>query len=188
MNSLLRPVTLTCLFLVLILVEATDPNDPGYKGSLLPPAAHMLKEKVTGLHFYVHNMICGPTRTVMPVAGPMTEPGFGSVFVMNDPLTQGPELNSKLLGRAQGLYAFVEDKGMSMVTAVNYVFLEGMYKGSSLSIMGRSDALDGVRELPVVGGSGLFRLARGYALAKTLLLNLTNGNTIIEYDVFVIHY
>lgn len=45
-----------------------------------------------------------------------------------------------------------------------------------------------VREMPVVGGSGLFRFARGYAQAKTHSIDFKTGNAVVEYDVFVLHY
>ncbi|PPD70511.1 hypothetical protein GOBAR_DD32611 [Gossypium barbadense] len=46
--------------------------------------------------------------------------------------------------------------------------------------------LDAVREMPIVGGSGIFRFASGYALAKTVWLN-KNGDAIVEYNVTVVH-
>ncbi|MFQ6635341.1 hypothetical protein Gotur_012196 [Gossypium turneri] len=38
--------------------------------------------------------------------------------------------------------------------------------------------------MPIVGGSGIFRFARGYALAKTVWFN-KNGDAIVEYNVTV---
>jgi hypothetical protein len=42
--------------------------------------------------------------------------------------------------------------------------------------------------MPVVGGSGLFRFARGYAQAKTHDLDFKTGDAIVEYNVYVFHY
>jgi hypothetical protein len=69
-----------------------------------------------------------------------------------------------------------------------YAFLEGMYNGSALSILGRNPALDTVREMPIVGGSGVFRYARGYALAKTVWFSPKSGNAVVEYNVSVLHF
>ncbi|KAL3599666.1 hypothetical protein D5086_007584 [Populus alba] len=64
---------------------------------------------------------------------------------------------------------------------------QGKYNGSSISILGRNPIFDDVREMPVVGGSGLFRLARGHALLHTVWFN-KQGDAIIEYNVYVSHY
>uniref|UniRef100_A0A7N2MZB7 Dirigent protein n=1 Tax=Quercus lobata TaxID=97700 RepID=A0A7N2MZB7_QUELO len=45
-----------------------------------------------------------------------------------------------------------------------------------------------IREMPIVGGTGAFRLARGFVTAKTHVLNFTSGDAIIEYHVVAIHY
>ncbi|CAI9100971.1 OLC1v1038169C1 [Oldenlandia corymbosa var. corymbosa] len=51
-----------------------------------------------------------------------------------------------------------------------------------------NSVFDKVREMPVVGGSGVFRLARGYAQAKTVVFDLKSGDAIVEYNVYVFHY
>jgi hypothetical protein len=42
--------------------------------------------------------------------------------------------------------------------------------------------------MPVVGGSGLFRFARGYAQANTYKYDVKSGDAIVEYNVYVFHY
>nr|GEX11983.1 dirigent protein 21-like [Tanacetum cinerariifolium] len=102
--------------------------------------------------------------------------------------TVGPERTSKIVGRAQGLYAADDLNELSIIMVLNYVFVEGKYNGSTLSILGRNLVTSKVREMPIVGGSGLFRFARGYALAKTHFLNVSNGDAVVEYNVYVLHY
>ncbi|KAH1084375.1 hypothetical protein J1N35_024136 [Gossypium stocksii] len=46
--------------------------------------------------------------------------------------------------------------------AYNFAFIEGKYNGSNLSVLGRNPVFSAVREMPVIGGSGVFRFARGY--------------------------
>jgi hypothetical protein len=42
--------------------------------------------------------------------------------------------------------------------------------------------------MPVVGGSGLFRFARGYAQFSTHWIDLKTGDACVEYNVYVFHY
>jgi hypothetical protein len=64
-----------------------------------------------------------------------------------------------------------------------------IYNGSTLSILGRNPgATSRVRGFPVVGGSGVFRFARGYALANTHDFNANTGDAILEYKLYVFHY
>ncbi|KAL8204818.1 hypothetical protein R6Q57_010441 [Mikania cordata] len=69
----------------------------------------------------------------------------------------------------------------------NYVFDDERFNGSTLSVLGRNPVTSPVRELPVVGGTGVFRFASGYAEARTLFVNETNGDAIVEYNVYVLH-
>ncbi|KAI3447945.1 hypothetical protein Pfo_004610 [Paulownia fortunei] len=111
------------------------------------------QERVTKLRFYVQDLVGGDNPTVWKVAqSNLTDilpSAFGLVSVLDNLVTSGPEIDSK----------------------------EGKYKGSTLSILGRNPLDDKIREVPIVGGTGAFRMARGYAH--------THG--IIEYDVVVYH-
>ncbi|XP_057500239.1 dirigent protein 22-like [Actinidia eriantha] len=151
------------------------------------------KEKVTKLHFYFHDIITGNKPTAVQVARANTTSdqspiAFGAVFVMDDPLTLGPEPNSTLLGRAQGIYASAAMDEVGFHMTLSYVFTSGEFNGSTLSILGRNPILNTYREMPIVGGSGAFRLARGIATAKTYWFDPTSLNAIVEYNVIVIHY
>lgn len=53
---------------------------------------------------------------------------------------------------------------------------------------GRNMVLSAVREMPIVGGSGAFRFARGYAQAKTHTLDAKTGDAVVEFNVYVFHY
>ncbi|CAK9162076.1 unnamed protein product [Ilex paraguariensis] len=145
------------------------------------------KEKVTKLHFYFHDTPSGKNPTVLQVAqanGSSTSPTlFGLVFIADDPLTVGPEPNSTLVGRAQGMYssASLEDIGLAM--NLNFVFTAGKFNGSTFSLVGRNQIFHEYREMAIVGGTGVFRLARGIATAKTFTFNTTSGDAVVEYNV-----
>ncbi|XXG65163.1 hypothetical protein AAC387_Pa05g2935 [Persea americana] len=159
---------------------------------LLRPATGFGKEKLSHLHFYFHDIVSGRNPTAVRVASaPMTNnsaTGFGAVVMIDNPLTEGPEPTSKLVGRAQGIYALASQETVGLLMAVNFAFMDGKYNGSTLSVLGRNAVFSDVREMPVVGGSGLFRFARGYAQAHTHWFDLKTGDAIVEYNVYVMHY
>jgi hypothetical protein len=118
-----------------------------------------------------------------------TATSFGLVNIYDDPLTLGPELSSKIVGKAQGFYASASKDDFSLLMAMNFAFIEGEYNESTITIMGRNSALNKVREMPIVGGSGLFRFARGYAQTSTYqYAHIKSEDTIVEYNVYVFHY
>ena len=103
--------------------------------------------------------------------------------MIDDPLTIKPDVNSKIVGRAQGMYAFASQSEFSLLMVLNFAFTEGKYNGSTLSVLGRNEILSTMREMPIVGGSGIFRFARGYAQARTY--SITRVQAIVEYNVCV---
>ncbi|XP_059654963.1 dirigent protein 23-like [Cornus florida] len=150
------------------------------------------KEKVTKLHFYFHDLSNGKSPTAIQVAQANTSNTsptlFGEVYMMDDLLTVGPEPSSKPVGRFEGLYGSASLSEFSLIMAVNFFFTDGDYNGSTLAVMGSNPLLHQYRELSIVGGSGIFRLARGVVTLNTYLYNRTKGNAIIEVNVVAIHY
>ena len=108
--------------------------------------------------------------------------------MFDNPLTAGPELGSQLVGQSQGFYAGAAQDQIGLLMAMNFAFTHGKYKGSSFTVLGRNPISDGVREMPVVGGSGKFRFGSGYALAKTHYLDPVTFDAVVEYNVYVLHY
>ncbi|KAK3419634.1 hypothetical protein EUGRSUZ_G00300 [Eucalyptus grandis] len=145
------------------------------------------KRKTTHLHFYFHDTLSGRNPTAVRVAkSTMTEKSptlFGVVNMIDDPLTKGPEPESPL-----GFYGSVGLESTALHMNMNLVFTTPEYNGSTLSILGHNPALETFREMPVVGGTGVFRLASGVVTAKTYFLNLTTGDAVVEYKVIVLHY
>ncbi|KAJ0969700.1 hypothetical protein J5N97_022577 [Dioscorea zingiberensis] len=154
-------------------------------------ASKLFKETETHLHFYLHDILTGTeSSSVLVAQGPNTSnhpTAFGAVLVMDSMLTETPNRNSKLIGRAQGMYALSSQEDRSLVIVVNLVFLQGEFNGSSLAVLGRIPLSSPVREMPVIGGTGRFRFARGYILNKPYEFDVVKGG-ILEYDVHVLHY
>ncbi|CAL0302515.1 unnamed protein product [Lupinus luteus] len=189
------PTTFSILSLIFfsIFSSLTLAEDSHFFHKTISPTQQGLhKEKLSHLHFYFHDILGGPKPTAVNVAqANMTNKsptGFGTVMLADDPLTFGPELDSKLVGKAQGIYAYAAQDQVGLLMVMNFAFTEGKYNGSTLSVLGRNTVFSAVRELPIVGGSGLFRFARGYALAKTHTIDLKILDAVVEYNVYVFHY
>ncbi|CAI9765013.1 unnamed protein product [Fraxinus pennsylvanica] len=103
-------------------------------------------------------------------------------------LIEGPEHGSNLVERAQGMYAMASQYDGSLLMVVYFVFNEGKFNGSSVIILGRNPVLNAVREMPVSGGSGIFRFSRGYGPAKTYRNNIKSGDPVFVYNAYVMHH
>ncbi|XP_038902199.1 dirigent protein 23 [Benincasa hispida] len=148
------------------------------------------KQTVSNIQFYFHDTVSGKTPSAVKVAEAPTTGNsptlFGAVFIADDPLTESPDPKSKEVGRAQGLYGSAGQQELGLMMALTYEFTAGEFNGSSIVVVGKNSVMHTVRELPVVGGTGVFRMARGYALARTYWVN-TVGDAIVGYNVTVIH-
>ncbi|KAF3329554.1 dirigent protein 21-like protein [Carex littledalei] len=142
-------------------------------------------------HFYQHKTSTGSNPSaVQVVKGPIPLPAwprnFGDIIVIDNQLTEGPDSNSTLLGRSQGFFTFMNSPTVEIV--FNIVLTCGEYNGSTLAIMGRNEIPLPVGELSVIGGTGAFRMARGYLLLKTYSVDTDqkgNINFVVELDVYV---
>ncbi|CAN0845904.1 Dirigent protein 23 [Linum grandiflorum] len=145
-------------------------------------------ETVTNLQFYFHDILSGsnPTakRVVQPIIGTTITTLFGAIVMADDPLTETSDPSSKLVGRAQGMYSSASQEDIALLMVMSYGFIDGPYNGSSISIMGKNPAMNPTRELPVLGGTGVFRMARGYAAMKTVSVN-AGGDAVVFYNVTV---
>ncbi|KAJ9559199.1 hypothetical protein OSB04_013813 [Centaurea solstitialis] len=181
--------SILALFLFILLVEGESHK---FSRSLSPKSYGLKKEKLSHFQFYLHDIVSGDHPTAIQVAdAPMTNTSstrFGYTTVIDDQLTVGPEPTSKIVGRAQGIYSFADLDEFAIMMVFNYVFIEGKYNGSTLSVLGRNPFMSKVRELPIVGGSGLFRFARGYVLITSHSINRSKGDAVLKNDVYVLHY
>ncbi|RRT65121.1 hypothetical protein B296_00010815 [Ensete ventricosum] len=140
-------------------------------------------DKFTHLHFYFHEKDSGPNATLVTAVEPPknSTTSFGSIVVYDNVLRERDDPASALIGRAQGIGAITALDGGSGLAAMNLVFTAGEYNGSTLALLGRFVA-GAVSERGIVGGSGRFRLARGYSLSK--VVSSTTAAVVAEFDVY----
>ncbi|CAN8272139.1 unnamed protein product [Cochlearia groenlandica] len=125
------------------------------------------KEKLTFFRVYWHDIQSGSNPSSVNLRPPLSNTSFfGSVTVIDNRLTTEVSMNSSLVGQAQGMYAGTGQQDASALMVMNFAFKTGKYNGSTISILGRNAVLTKVREMPVIGGSGLFSFARGYVEAS----------------------
>ncbi|GFY94599.1 hypothetical protein Acr_09g0010450 [Actinidia rufa] len=150
---------------------------------------HHHEQKVTKLHFYFQDLAGVTAMVVAQSNTTSTSPTyFGATLMMDNPLTVGPSQASKVIGRAQGLYGSSSMEEPCDVVAMNLIFTHGPYNGSTLTVLGHNPILHPKREMPIIGGTGVFRLARGVSLLNTYSYDFTVGNLTVEYNVIVEHY
>jgi hypothetical protein len=175
---------------IFTLVAAQD--ESGFVGTVDPK---LLKKKVTTSHFrfYWQDIVGGNNATSIGILPSLPKfnnsfSAFGLVRIIDNALTLTPNLTSKLLGRAQGIYAATSQTELDFLMIQNFALLQGKYNGSVITILGRNVANNKVRELPVIGGTGVFRYAKGYAEASTISFDFLTGDTVVEYNVYVTHH
>lgn len=117
---------------------------------------------------------------------------FGTMTVFDDELTEGHELNSGLVGKAQGFYVASSEDGMSQTMAFNVMFRSGSY-ADSLSFFGVHRTAVSESHLAIMGGTGKYVNAKGFATVKTFPANLGGGaphitdglETVLEITVYL---
>ncbi|XP_042003710.1 dirigent protein 11-like [Salvia splendens] len=147
------------------------------------------REKLMKLKVYVQDLRIGnKNATVVEVAkaAGVTDNSpfsFGSVHVLDDLVTEGPGLNSRPLGRVQGLTTNADLSTFGIAMSLNFYFTAGKLAGSTLCILGRNQVMDARRELPV-GGSGVFRFARGYAIQTSYSMDAAANYAVLKYTIY----
>ncbi|CAI9097061.1 OLC1v1033360C1 [Oldenlandia corymbosa var. corymbosa] len=195
MTTTTKFMSINVILILLLLVPlvvchgvAEDPEAVEKWFKKLPSA----KQHLSKLHFYIHDIMSGDHPTTVPIASANSTASsptrFGLVYVMDSPLTEGPELSSKQIGRCQGTFTFASQSEIGLLLTLNFVFTDGHFKGSTLSILGNKKRDHQYREYPVVGGSGAFRLAEGIAVDNTYTGPVSEGRPPTECQVMVLHY
>ncbi|KAK9279181.1 hypothetical protein L1049_012859 [Liquidambar formosana] len=115
---------------------------------------------------------------------------FGTMTVMDDELTEGHELGSGLVGKAQGFYVASSVDGTSQTMAFTAMFESGGY-ADSLSFFGVHRTAVSESQLAVMGGTGKYVNAMGYASVKTIPAanqhNTDGVETLLQITVYLAH-
>ncbi|KAG9447706.1 hypothetical protein H6P81_013834 [Aristolochia fimbriata] len=93
--------------------------------------------------------------------------GFGTITVIDDVLTMGPDLGSQTVGRAQGVYVASSADGTAQMMAFT-AMIEGGEYGDSLSFFGVYKVGSAMSHVSVTGGTGKFKNASGFAEIRSL--------------------
>ncbi|TKV99655.1 hypothetical protein SEVIR_8G057600v4 [Setaria viridis] len=143
---------------------------------------------LTHIHLYVHETYTGANATAAAVLqSPLgANSSFGSIGVVDDEIRVGPDRSSQLVGRYQAVFFGTSlQLGAGYLSSVTLVFTAGEHAGSTLSVQGPVLGFTGTIERAVVGGTGKFRLARGYMLFK-MISKPTPETDVNEVDLFVL--
>lgn len=115
---------------------------------------------------------------------------FGTLTVFDDELTEGHELGSGLLGKAQGFYVASSVDGTSQTMAFTTMFQSGGY-ADSLTFFGVYRTAVSESNLAIMGGTGKYVNAKGYATVKTYpntYQHNTDGiETLLEFTVYLVY-
>jgi len=142
--------------------------------------------------FYLHDNLTGSDVTAIPVAGltgSSSKPGkFGTIVTISDAITRRPEItesdSDNIIGRAQGTYVNTNlVTGLDFLMVFSLIFEDKKYNSSTLEFQGTDRFAQPRREYAVVGGTGKFRFARGYAVVTTEYLS--GSNAILKFDATI---
>lgn len=113
---------------------------------------------------------------------------FGTMTVIDDELTEGHELGSGLVGKAQGFYVASSEDGSSQTMAFTAMFEDGNYV-DSLSFFGVHRTAVSQSQLAIMGGTGKYVNAKGFAIVKTLPSvnqhNIDGLESLLEFTVYI---
>ncbi|KAK7290435.1 hypothetical protein RIF29_04864 [Crotalaria pallida] len=94
--------------------------------------------------------------------------GFGTITVIDDVLTSQPEIGSQIVGKAEGVYVASSADGSRQMMAFTALFEGGEY-GDSLNFYGLYKIGSTMSHLSVIGGTGKFKNAKGFAELRGLI-------------------
>ncbi|KMZ60146.1 hypothetical protein ZOSMA_5G00060 [Zostera marina] len=152
---------------------------------------------LTHLKFYWHESFVGSDASAIIVAGPNSTNSapreFGTTYVYSNPLTIEPIVpttTTEVVGNAQGYYIIYPGDGeVTIGMIMNLVLKEEIFEDSILTFEGR--ILSGtniVREVPVIGGTGVFRYATGYYQSQMISVDPKTGQNFVMFDIYVNMY
>ncbi|KAL6135232.1 hypothetical protein ACLB2K_067460 [Fragaria x ananassa] len=150
--------------------------------SALSSQASVLKE--TRMVLYFQDFSGGPNATSIPIAGIAgklwTFTQFGTVYVTDDTMTEGPSRKSAIVGRVQGMTVAVALDGSNALVLVSLVFTNREYNGSTIEIQGNSKQFQLLREVAVVSGTGKFSSKAFRRHPQRYVCDIWTGNEVLK--------
>jgi len=128
----------------------------------------------------------------LPAGSALQKLMFGSITVVDDELTEGHELGSAVIGKAQGFYLANSLDGTSHTMAFSVLLHGGENHGETedtISFFGVHRTATPDSQIAVIGGTGKYENAKGYASVETLPQvdqHTTDGvDTIMHFSVYL---
>lgn len=133
------------------------------------------------------------TAGQLPAGATFQKLMFGSVTVIDDDLTEGHELGSAVVGRAQGFYLASSLDGNSHTMAATVLLHGGDHDhhevDDTISFFGVHRTAAPMSHVAVIGGTGKYDNAKGYAIVESLQQedqHTTDGvDTIMKISVYL---
>lgn len=128
----------------------------------------------------------------LPAGSALQKLMFGSITVVDNELTEGHELGSAVIGKAQGFYLASSMDGTSHTMAFTVLLHGGENHGDvedTISFFGVHRTATPDSQIAVIGGTGKYENAKGYASVETLPQvdqHTTDGvDTIMHFNVYL---
>ncbi|XP_062103063.1 dirigent protein 2-like [Humulus lupulus] len=142
----------------------------------------------TSIVFFLQDIAStAPNATVVPVIGIKGKDwsfnSFGTIFAVDDPITETPNRSSNEVGRAQGILVTSALDGSNVSVLLSIVFTNKEYGGSTLELHGVSRQNERFKEVSVVSGTGSFRFARGFAVFETIYYERSISYSIVRCTI-----
>ncbi|CAM6109679.1 unnamed protein product [Calypogeia fissa] len=127
---------------------------------------------LTQFTFFLHDNLLTVTQDsadvlILPQFFAPANSFFGAFIVFDDSITLVPDTSSEETGRGRGMYLFDADDnkgaGIEFVWTAQFNEASGYGNGTTLSFQGFDRTTDATREISIVGGTGMFKMARGWA-------------------------
>ncbi|XP_059627157.1 dirigent protein 24-like [Cornus florida] len=130
------------------------------------------------------------TAGQLPAGTTLQQIIFGSITVVDNELTEGHELGSSVLGKAQGFYLSSSLDGSSHTIILTALFHGGDHEvDDTISFFGVHRTASHVSHLVVIGGTGKYENSKGHATIETIRhedQHTTDGvETITQFNVYL---
>ncbi|XP_010260029.1 PREDICTED: dirigent protein 25-like [Nelumbo nucifera] len=175
---------------------------PAEPVDLFPPTEGMsppeLPPTVTGPS--TQTLDISSVRLPFPAMATLQGLEFGTVITINKELRGDEAKGSRLIGKAQGMYVGSWEDGSNHMVAMTVRFANGGFK-DSLNLFGvdRSDVAADESHIAVIGGTGKYSGANGYATVKDVTPDSASdqyaahepppaGKNLLKFTVYLISY